>query len=336
MIMKNLLFCVCSFILFSWQVSAQTVTSEQFFYAARYGDINVFIKNGNIFNVDVSDTDTQGNTLLHYAADHDHLEVARILMLVGADPHLENDQGKTPAQLAADTRDRYRGFFCSYVTNCSDYIDNVGDTRNQRIEEYDAEVWFNAHQEQVAIVNLLNSFEQQPVSPDPSLLYPGMTDIELALTVWVRDPFRIIAADTEYPEHILQIFIERIANDASIDFTARRYGANLLHYAVSSARMEVIEALIERGMDFNEPSSRGRSPLDIVSRIKDQYKRRICNVTEVSDDRLCTDEYMNRFELTPFQSINWGSQVRVWHSDYLKYYEVVQLLESYGAESAEP
>ena len=42
-----------------------------------------------------------GNTSIHEAARHGHLEVVRLLMTATANPNIPNDNGRTPENLAA-------------------------------------------------------------------------------------------------------------------------------------------------------------------------------------------------------------------------------------------
>lgn len=53
-------------------------------------------------NIDA--TDTQGMTLLHYAATSDCLELAEVCLMLGADPDLMTSYGKAPRQLARELK----------------------------------------------------------------------------------------------------------------------------------------------------------------------------------------------------------------------------------------
>jgi len=67
---------------------------------------------------DFQATDENGNTALHLAAVRGFSEVAKELLRYGADPHLENEQNKSPLELAlhqafegnAENIDDYNGF----------------------------------------------------------------------------------------------------------------------------------------------------------------------------------------------------------------------------------
>ena len=159
-----------------------------------------------------------------------------------------------------------------------------------------------------------------------------MVDVELALSVWVKDPFQIISSSTiEYPDNVWQIFLQRMAINTSIDLTIRRYGYNLLHYAVGSRYFKLIEVLIDRGMDVNEPNSRGFTSLQSVTRSMNSYKNRICRVINILDDR-CTDYRIRNLTLTGIQMAMWGRDIEQWRKSYLIDYDIVGLLESHGAE----
>ena len=172
------LFCVCFLILLSVYTYGQPVIDSQFFNAVEYNHINMFIENGNIFNVDVNGKDQEGNTLLHYAAEYGQLEIARLLILVDANPHLPNRQAQTPLQIAIEVRNEYRSLFCEVFANCVAYINNVGNIRN-RILEFNAERWFDAHIRQVAMVSLF----REPIRPvasnssDSGEVTPLITDL---------------------------------------------------------------------------------------------------------------------------------------------------------------
>lgn len=322
-------------ILSSCNVYAQNATEFNFFHAARVAYTYKFIENGNIFNIRVDDRDQEGNTLLHYAASYGHLEIARLLMLVDANPYLRNNQGQTPLQLAINTRDIFRQNFCNLFANCSAYINDVGDARDQYLE-FDVQSWFYRYREQLSIINLLSEF--QPASSDSSTSHirpaPDMANVELALTVWVKDPSLIIGSAEQYPDDIWQLFLHRIAIDVSIDLNIKRYGSNLFHQAVGSGRIDVVEALIDRGIDnINELYRGDRTALDIANRAADRNKRSICNITEMPDD-LCTDTYIQNLELTPRQNLFWAEEFQEWHNHYLTYYNMAEFLKLHGAEEA--
>jgi ankyrin repeat protein len=48
--------------------------------------------------------DNNGNTPLHFAASEGHLEVARMLLELGADVNSQNDEGLTPLQRASQVQ----------------------------------------------------------------------------------------------------------------------------------------------------------------------------------------------------------------------------------------
>jgi ankyrin repeat protein len=49
----------------------------------------------------VSSVDAKGNTALHLAASHDHVDAARVLLRAGSQANAENTLGMTPLMLAA-------------------------------------------------------------------------------------------------------------------------------------------------------------------------------------------------------------------------------------------
>ena len=51
--------------------------------------------------IDPNIQDDIGDTPLHYAAEHGHLDVVKLLLEHGADPNIQNNSGKTPLHYAA-------------------------------------------------------------------------------------------------------------------------------------------------------------------------------------------------------------------------------------------
>ena len=204
--MKNLFF-ICVLTSLSAHVYAQSTIDPELVRAIRYGQFNIFIENGNIFNVNVNGRDDAENTLLHHAVEYDGLEIVRLLLLVGADPHLQNAEGQTSLQIAVDKRDRYKELFCRFFDRCISYIDSDEEVRDSILGP-DARYWFDGYVRQTAIVSLFREPVAPVISDSPnsteavSLIIPGMPNIDDALTLWVRDPFDIIGPDVEYPDNI--------------------------------------------------------------------------------------------------------------------------------------
>ena len=107
-----------------------------------------------------------------------------------------------------------------------------------------------------------------------------------------------------------------------------------MYYAVGGRHSRVVELLIERGMDVNEPNSRGRTVLQAVTRSMNLNKERICRVTEMRIQD-CTDLYVRNPTITSFQEQVWGYKIDEWIRDYIISYDMVELLKSKGAEEVE-
>ena len=249
----------------------------------------------------------------------------------------QNVNEQTPLQIAVNMRDRAQRLFCRFFSDCIAYIDSDENVRDNILGS-NAQYWFEEYVRQTAIVSLFRDPVRPVITNDSNeeifLIDPNMMNINLALEVWVRDPFYIISSDINYPDNIWQIFLHRIANDTSIDLTVRQFGGNLLHSAVGYRRFRVVELLVDRGMDVNEPNSRGRTGLQLVTRSMNSNKDTICRAIEVPSS-LCTDEYVRQPTLTDRQMAIWGYRIGELSRNYLVDYDMVELLKSKGAEEVE-
>ena len=149
------------------------ISYDQLFQAAISGNLTPFSTfkefiEDNTFNFDVNAKDDKGNTFLHYALEYKHLPIVHLLINIGANPHLANNQGKIPFQIATNNMNLHKHRFCKVAgvlpNNCNDsYIRNFQpDSLYIALWGHLITLWYDHYIADYDIVQLLTPDEEKP------------------------------------------------------------------------------------------------------------------------------------------------------------------------------
>jgi ankyrin repeat protein len=76
----------------------EAIDLNAYIYEDEWNRVEDYIRTGG----DVNIVTAEGKALLHFAAERDRLDILRLLLRKGANPNLQDEDGKTPLHYAFD------------------------------------------------------------------------------------------------------------------------------------------------------------------------------------------------------------------------------------------
>ena len=180
--------------------------------------------------------DKSGNTALHFAASEGHLEVALMLLKLGADVNSQNDEGLTPLQRASQgLRGGHRDIAHLFLDNGANV--HMPDRRGNTALHYAAS---EGHLEAARVLLKHNA----------------------EVNSWNEDGYTafLFALKRQNPD-IVQLLLDHNADVHVYDWR----GDTLLHAAVRNGDLDVCRILLERNVKVDSQNSYGSTPLLLAS-----------------------------------------------------------------------
>jgi ankyrin repeat protein len=183
--------------------------------------------------VDVNATEPDGTTALHWAVEHDKVDLAKMLIAAGANVMVTNDYGISPLTLAC--------------TNASapmvDVLLKAGADANTIFSEGETAIMTASRTGNVEVVRLLLNAGANPDAKEPN---KGQTAM-----MW---------AAVEGHASAVKALVEHEA-----DFKAKATGGyDAMMYAVREGRTDVVKALLDAGVNVNEKTPEGTALLNLA------------------------------------------------------------------------
>ncbi len=184
-------------------------------------------------HVDVNTQSLDGTSALHWAADQDNIDIAKMLIAAGANVKAANDYGITPLTLAC-------------VNGSSAMVDvllKAGADPNTVFSEGETALMTASRTGNVDVVKLLLNAGANPDAKEPN---KGQT-----ATMW---------AAFEGHAGTVKALVEHEA-----DFrAAAKGGYDAMMYAVRQGKTDVVKALLDAGVNVNEKTPEGTTLLNLA------------------------------------------------------------------------
>ena len=267
-----------------------------FHEAVKGGDINVVEKLLNE-RINVNAQGEGGNTALHLAASSGNLQVVKALTDNGADPAIQNNEGKSPLDVVPTdvyTQNDYNEIRAALQ------VATVGQAANKVVSQLSG---LNkspslSEDDLNKILQGVNNLPTDLDSTNDLLVVPSNQENQIVSTPvlslsqggkeigeffdgltgnedYHNNETFVTSADTEESPKRIAAFHEAVKDGdikgvqkllgQAIDVNAQGEGGNTaLHLAASSGKLKVVKALLDNGADPTIQNNEGKSPLDVA------------------------------------------------------------------------
>jgi len=228
-------------------------------------NVAVFKKKVESVKEGLNQSDSLGNTLLHYAIQSDQLPIAKLLLLHGADPNQLNTEGKSPLDLARQME-------------MQNLIDLIHQFQFQDWEQ-NGKIFDQAHLEYAILnnnVKILRAFYERGIKVNQMELGNGFSPLvaaifsggeETALFILEQEanpndnfdtrPVICMAAMFNQKE-VVKKLLEKGAKVDSTDGTK----TTALNFAANENNLEIVKLLLEAGADPTIKDMAGENAID--------------------------------------------------------------------------
>ena len=248
-------------------------------------------------DIDLNAPGAGARTVLHLAADNNHLEVARVLLHAGADPNVQDETDFTPLHLAAA-----RGWLPMLALLIEHGADVNASTPPPLCEavsmgQVEAARLLLEARAMIAMPDTMDTglLHEAVASQEPEMVRllldagcelrgqpGGATPLECAVDDNLNSMVDILleayahldsSARADFARPLayaaqrgsLDLVNKLIAAGADIHAVLPESGAGPLHLAIADgAELEVIEALAQAGAKLDQPDGQGRTPYDLA------------------------------------------------------------------------
>ncbi|KAG6623080.1 ankyrin-like protein [Phytophthora cinnamomi] len=230
------------------------VGSSVLHIAAKYGAMSVLeVLRSSSVREEVNAADSLGNTALHYAADCTQLDVARVLIAMGADVNLANRRMATPLHTAVSKAKLAMAKLLleegQADVNATDFQDNTALLLLAAMTSSDMDEYISDSEED----------EEESVQLQMArLLLEHGADVNAANTATATP---LHHAMRRYDLELMDVLL---AHGADVNLR-NRFGDTPLHQAARLALFPIMwQKLLEHGADLTAEDRGGKTPMELV------------------------------------------------------------------------
>jgi len=250
--------------------------------AARSGDaarVKLLLAEGK----DPNQPDSNGRrTPLHWAVRGNHPEVVQVLMEGGANPDIGDQAGKTPLEHAAEN---------SMVEMTKMLIVAGADVNKRDLVGGNAVLWaagLGSPETLKLVVDAGGEIEVKDINGLTPLTWAAQTGKSASMKILIEAGADVNSVDALNGESVLmraarsgKIESVEMLFASNVDTTTKtRSDANALHIAAEFSNAEIVQRLMDSGMDPNVTDVRGRNALDYAKNRVDDSRFAVIELLE--------------------------------------------------------